>query len=161
MSREAVKHIKTWHERCEEHPDHQERIISERMIQARMQEEIDELRQALETNQEPFEYWSVADGWVKIDELREHFDSVGCGTIYKSAGDGRSPLYTAPPKTTDLTCVCGAVWEGETMVHSPPKREWVGLTKEDMPDGDNPMFDTNEFYAGMAWAEAKLKDKNT
>ena len=40
------KHIKTWSERCEEHPDHQERIISERMIQERMQEEIDELRQA-------------------------------------------------------------------------------------------------------------------
>ena len=44
------KHIKTWSERCEEHPDHQERIITERMIQARMQEEIDELRQALETD---------------------------------------------------------------------------------------------------------------
>jgi len=44
--------IKTWSERCEEHPDHQERIISERMIQERMQEEIDELRQALETERE-------------------------------------------------------------------------------------------------------------
>ena len=44
---------------------------------------------------------------------------------------------------------------------APPKREWVGLTKEDMPDGDNPMFDTNEFYAGIAWAEIKLKGKNT
>ena len=51
MSREPIKHIKTWHERCEEHPDHQERIISERMIQARMQEEIDKLRQALEAEQ--------------------------------------------------------------------------------------------------------------
>ena len=47
LSGEAVEHIKTWRERCEEHPDHQERIISERMIQERMQEEIDELRQAL------------------------------------------------------------------------------------------------------------------
>ena len=47
----SMKHIKTWSERCEEHPDHQERIISERMIQARMQEEIDELRRALETEQ--------------------------------------------------------------------------------------------------------------
>ena len=52
MNREAMKRIKTWHERCEEHPDHQERIISERMIQERMQEEIDELRQALETERE-------------------------------------------------------------------------------------------------------------
>ena len=38
--------IKTWQERCEEHPDH-EGIVTEQMIRARMQEEIDELRQAL------------------------------------------------------------------------------------------------------------------
>ena len=48
-----MKRIKTWSERCEEHPDHQERIISERMIQERMQEEIDELRQALIMFQQP------------------------------------------------------------------------------------------------------------
>ena len=36
--------VKTWSERCEEHPDHQEGMVTERMIQARMQEEIDELR---------------------------------------------------------------------------------------------------------------------
>ena len=35
--------IKTWNERCEDHPDHNG-IVSEAMIQARMQEEIDELR---------------------------------------------------------------------------------------------------------------------
>jgi len=39
--------IKTWRERCEEHPDH-EGIVSEQMIRCRMQEEIDELRQAIE-----------------------------------------------------------------------------------------------------------------
>ena len=133
MSREAVKHIKTWHERCEEHPDHQERIISERMIQARMQEEIDELRQALETNQEPFEYWNAVEGWVKIDEVREHFDSVGCGTIYKSAGEGRSPLYTAPTK-----------------------REWVGLTDDEIEH----IADSEWEEAFVRMIEAKLKEKN-
>ncbi len=65
------------------------------------------LRQALET--EPLEYWNAVEGWVKIDEVHEHFDAVGCGTIYKSAGEGRSPLYTAPPK-----------------------REWVGLTADEI-----------------------------
>jgi hypothetical protein len=40
-------------------------------------------------------------------------------------------LYAAPPKR-DLTCVCGAVWEGEQMVHAPRKREWVGLTDEEV-----------------------------
>ena len=42
--------IKTWRQRCEEHPDH-DGIVSERMIQARMQEEIDELRDALESRE--------------------------------------------------------------------------------------------------------------
>ena len=49
---------------------------------------------------------------------------------------------------------------GTALYTAPPKREWIGLAKEDMPDGDNPMFDTNEFYAGMAWAQTKLKEKN-
>jgi hypothetical protein len=137
MSREA-KRIKTWSERCEEHPDHQERIITERMIQARMQEEIDELRQALEEKKEPFEYWNAVEGWVKIDEVREHFDAVGCGTIYKSAGEGRSPLYTAPPK-----------------------KEWVGLT-----DGEIDILscETVKGNKSVNWLckvlEAKLKEKN-
>ena len=74
------------------------------------------LRQALETEKGPFEYWNAVEGWVKIDEVREHFDAVGCGTIYKSAGEGRSPLYTAPPK-----------------------REWVGLTDEEAQPEQEPV----------------------
>lgn len=35
--------IKTWQERCEEHPDH-EWIVTEGMSVARMQDEIDDLR---------------------------------------------------------------------------------------------------------------------
>ena len=38
------------------------------------------------------------EGWVKIDEMRKHFDAVNCGTIYKDGGEGRVPLYTAPPQ---------------------------------------------------------------
>ena len=49
------------------------------------------------------------EGWVKIDELREHFDSVGCGTIYKHGGEGRVLLRATPPK-----------------------REWQGLTDEEL-----------------------------
>ena len=63
-----MKHIKTWSERCEEHPDHQHGMISNSMIQARMQEEIDELRQALETERE----------WVGLtdDEAFKILDNV-------------------------------------------------------------------------------------
>ncbi|NCA02833.1 MAG: hypothetical protein EBS87_11860 [Sphingomonadaceae bacterium] len=38
--------IKTWQERCEEHPAH-EGIVTEDMIRERMQEEIDELRREI------------------------------------------------------------------------------------------------------------------
>ena len=98
------------------------------------------LRQALET--EPFEYWNAVEGWVKIDEVREHFDSVGCGTIYKSGGEGRSPLYTAPPK-----------------------REWVGLTDEEVSEiidreiGFNSCWGPEEKFARAI--EQALKEKNT
>ena len=47
-------------------------------------------------------YWNAVEGWVKIDEVREHFDSVGCGVIYKTAGEDRTPLYTTPPQRKPL-----------------------------------------------------------
>jgi hypothetical protein len=102
------------------------------------------LRQALEEKQEPFEYWNAVEGWVKIDEVCEHFDAVGCGTIYKSAGEGRTPLYTTPPK-----------------------KEWVGLTDGEIQDlsylsqkideGNAAWFDRWGFARAI---EAKLKEKN-
>jgi len=39
----------------------------------------------------------------------------------------------------------------------PPKREWVGLTKEDFYKKD----DETVFVLGMKFAEARLKEKNT
>jgi hypothetical protein len=95
------------------------------------------LRQALET--EPFEYWNAVEGWVKIDEVREHFDAVGCGTIYKSSGEGRSPLYTAPPK------------------------QWVGLTEIEICDieADELTSANSETFSFARAIEAKLKEKNT
>ena len=43
-----MSYIKTWVERCDEHPDHQSGMVSNGMIQARMQEEIDDLREEIE-----------------------------------------------------------------------------------------------------------------
>jgi hypothetical protein len=90
--------------------------------------------------QEPFEYWNAVEGWVKIDEVREHFDSVGCGTIYKTAGDGRVPLTAA-------------------------QRQWVGLTDEEIDSivamsckKDSSNLDAARVAVAI---EAKLKEKNT
>ena len=70
------------------------------------------------------------------------------------------PLYTAPPKR-ELTCVCGAVWEGETMVHPPRKHEWVGLTHPqihelDWPDG----VSFEDILLFVRAIEQALKEKN-
>ena len=61
----------------------------------------------VQLEKEPIEYWNAVEGWVKIDEVREHLDSVGCGTIYKTAGEDRTPLYTAPPQIEVGCAECG------------------------------------------------------
>ena len=68
----------------------EDRAIVDRALEALAQPPLPE--------QEPLEYWNAVEGWVKIDEVREHFDAVNCGTIYKHGGEGRVPLYTAPPQ---------------------------------------------------------------
>jgi len=72
--------------------------------------------------------------------VREHFNAVGCGTIYKSAGEGRSPLYTAPPK------------------------QWVGLTDDEVFElADTNLYDGGKNYGVLAFAKAieqALKEKN-
>jgi hypothetical protein len=70
------------------------------------------------------------------------------------------PLYTAPPKR-ELTCVCGAAWEGETMVHPPRKREWVGLTDDEIGILSCEMVKGDKSVNWLCKVlEAKLKEKN-
>jgi hypothetical protein len=94
-------------------------------------------KEALEQpEQEPFEYWNAVEGWVKIDEMREHFGSVGCGTIYKTAGEDRVPLYTTPQQ-----------------------RPWVGLTDLEIIKIINSNTSMGLWYMAMEIG-AKLKEKN-
>jgi len=80
----------------------------------------------------------AVEGWVKIDEVREHFEAVNCGTIYKHGGEGRVPLYTAPSQ-----------------------RPWVGLTDEEIAQGNKESWVTEQAWqSAVWWAEAKLKEKN-
>jgi hypothetical protein len=68
-----------------------------------------------------------------------------------------TPLYDHP---YELVCVCGAAWEGDTMVETPRKRTWVGLTEEEMHKcwGD-PLTPLGMKHARAI--EAKLREKNT
>jgi len=83
---------------------------------------------------EPLEYWNAVESWVKLDEVRQHFDSVSCGTIYKNPGEGRSPLYTAPPQ-----------------------REWRGLSTAEVKALWNVTKKPTEFADLL---QAKLREKN-
>jgi len=42
-----------------------------------------------------------------------------------------------------------------------PQREWVGLTDEEVVERSNKEVFAEAFARGVAWAEAKIKGKNT
>ena len=97
--------------------------------------QVQEMLALAQPQQEPLEYWNAVEGWVKIDEVRQHFDSVGCGTIYKTSGEDRVPIYTTPPQRT-----------------------WVGLTDEEVGDlSDFAYANDEEFVRNV---EKYLKEKN-
>jgi len=58
--------IKDFYERCDKHPDHQTGMISYLMVEQRLQEEIEELRQYIEQRK-----------WVKLTdkEIEEIWDA--------------------------------------------------------------------------------------
>jgi hypothetical protein len=79
--------ILTWQERCEIHPDHQDGMVSHEMIKARMQEEIDELRQ-LFANQKPVAMM------FKDGKLGTQFTTT-CGSAVMNHPNW-TPLYKHP-----------------------------------------------------------------
>ena len=119
---------------------------------------LDESKRVIElaeqpAQQEPVEYWTVANGWVSEQaevpaavwvepDFWEHCNRVNCGTAYRLPAPGRQPLYASPPA----------------------QRTWVGLTDEElvnvMPDDDTPMSLGEAFSKFAELIEAKLKERN-
>jgi hypothetical protein len=101
--------IKTWAERCEDHPDH-DGIVTEAMIRQRMQEEIDDLRALLAgkvlCEKEPvawkydLEYGTTVANSLVFKERRNYPFGV-CGADYRVRNDDgvsyirEIPLYAA------------------------------------------------------------------
>ena len=145
------ENIKDFSQRCEEHPDHQTGMISERMIQDRLSEEIDELRAYIETKQEQGEpvAWVIwfcgypAGFFEKETDAIEAFEQRNLD--YPEESRKLLPLYTTPQQRT-----------------------WVGLTDEEA----EAIWEDHQFngrpsevsFANrmnlMQAIEAKLKDKN-
>ena len=51
--------------------------------------------------------------WMKLDEVLEHFKSVGCGTVYKTGGEGRVPVYTHPVKELTDEEILNLWWDSD------------------------------------------------
>ena len=62
----------------------------------------------------------------------------------------------------ELVCVCGAIWEGQELVSTPPPRQWQGLTDEEIAEVISGQFAERNYWVKITKAlEAKLKEKNT
>lgn len=118
---------------------------------------------------EPFEYWSAVEGWVKIDEVRQHFDTVGCGTIYKTAGEDRVALYSAltqpEPEETIAKWIKANTEHRQWYIcpkcsYQAPrfKNEWQGLTDYEVNQIE---IAASSKSSAIYLSEAKLKEKNT
>ena len=73
-------------------------------------------------------------------------------------------LYEEPPKQNPLTSIdyvpcCTDQTCPKCKATTPPQRTWVGLSREDCYQIRE--TESQDFMYGVAWAEAKLKEKNT
>jgi hypothetical protein len=173
--------IKTWQERCEEHPDH-EGIVTEQMIRDRMQEEIDALRQAIAEaeKQEPV---AVGYEWKPCVKLPivVHVREQRKGETHVSTREGITPVKeddlimrgvageeypigrelfnqtytfdTAPVHASDIS----QERVDETAKY---RHEWVGLTDEDKQIAFDDTQEGGGFWEFADAIEAKLKEKN-
>ena len=100
------------------------------------------LQQALETEHDPV-------AWRWKERINNDFDSwVVTFSEPPPYAVEQQPLYTAPPKTEQVECMCGLCKLG--------KREWVGLTDEEIEH----IADSEGEEAFVRMIEAKLKEKN-
>jgi hypothetical protein len=71
------KDIKDFNERCETHPDHQSGMISYSMIEQRLHEEIDELREYIEQRQ--FVGLTDEEIFVELERVDSHAKRLPAG----------------------------------------------------------------------------------
>jgi len=63
---------------------------------------------------------------------------------------------------TAWQCQCGRAYTVTCISSKPSKREWVGLTDEEIAQGLKESWVTEQAWqSAVWWAEEKLKEKNT
>jgi hypothetical protein len=105
---------------------------------------------------------------VPIGELSEFLDCEKCSHC-QTVNEDRDNYCLLQRKVVYETCEKFSHWEGKPRPIYPPaaqpaqpKREWVGLTDEEIDEGQRQSWvDKQAFESAVWWAEAKLKEKNT
>jgi hypothetical protein len=132
------------------------------------------LREALEQPvQEPvrlyLENFAAMNGWVK-DSGEGAFDYVQRISYAQGVEDATAHARPVQEFVGEVTHVSDNGFKcefnqrlavGAKLYTAPPQRPWVGLTEQDMPSGEDPMFDHQYFIAGMVYAAKVLQAKNT
>ena len=92
--------------------------------------------------------------WYEVDQ--ERYERA-------TAGFERRCLYTSPPKREPEPVIDkSAAIRIATSLGWTPKREWQGLTDEEIDEGQRQSWvDKQAFESAVWWAEAKLKEKNS
>jgi len=125
--------IKDFYERCETHPDHQSGMISYSMIERRLREEIEELRQYIEQREQSLQKPVAWMHTIIKDNIISHKPAD-----LKKHPERWAALYPAP-------------------------RPWVGLTVEEiksLPSWWPSYEDTPALVQLVKDVEAKLREKN-
>jgi hypothetical protein len=123
-------------------------------------------REAMQQALEALELLAKYENPATKIQVRKPKDGGPIVTMYphKVATDAAAPLRErlAQPEQ-EFVCVCGAIWESQELVSTPPQRTWVGLTDEEIKTLPQ-WFPSHESAAVMPLIrafEAKLREKNT
>jgi len=146
------KDIKDFWERCNKHPDHQNGMISYSMIERRLREEIEELRQYIE-QREQSKQKPVA--WMHTS-IRDNIISHRPADL-KRHPERWTALYPAPQPCPTCESLARTVMMDQTG-YDP--RQWVGLTDEEIDHAAEQSDNYASFTAGALFAQDKLEEKN-
>ena len=100
----------------------------------------------------PYTLWDGGDCALLDIEVKRHGGKTR-----------KMPLYASPPKRESEPVVDkSAAIRIATSLGWTPKREWQGLTDEEIDEGQRQSWvEKQAFESAVWWAEAKLKEKNT
>ncbi len=102
------------------------------------------------------DYYSEA-----INALRQALKAKQKTAVSPDGGTGFIDGVWHGPGPKAWQCQCGKAYTVTCISSKPAKREWVGLTDEEIEQGCKESWVTEQAWQSAAWwAEAKLKEKN-